>query len=98
MENYYIEKIDENGLTHYVNPKFEKIFDGDEQPQQPSGSLVTFTEEELTQAQLSADRFNAKRYLAETDWYVTRFSETGTAIPQDILDKRAAARITASEV
>lgn len=31
-------------------------------------------------------------HLAETDWYVTRYAETGVAIPQDILDSRAAAR------
>ena len=31
-------------------------------------------------------------HLGETDWYVTRFAETGVAIPQDILDSRAAAR------
>jgi len=31
-------------------------------------------------------------YLAETDWYVIRYTETGAAIPQDILDARAAAR------
>lgn len=31
-------------------------------------------------------------YLASTDWYVTRRSETGVVIPQDILDARAAAR------
>lgn len=34
----------------------------------------------------------ARNYLKNTDWYVTRFAETGTPIPQDILDKRAAAR------
>lgn len=33
-----------------------------------------------------------RAYLAETDWYVTRFAETGEAIPQDVLDKRAEAR------
>ena len=31
-------------------------------------------------------------YLAETDWYVVRKYETGVAIPQEILDARAAAR------
>ena len=31
-------------------------------------------------------------HLADTDWYVTRYAETGVAIPQDILDSRAAAR------
>lgn len=97
MENQFIEKVDENGVKHYVNPKFENIFDGTEVPEQPTGSLATFTEEELQQAQSSTLKQNAKRYLADTDWYVTRYSETGVAIPQDILDKRAEARTQASE-
>jgi len=32
-------------------------------------------------------------YLAETDWYAVRSFETGVAIPQSILDARAAARL-----
>jgi hypothetical protein len=31
-------------------------------------------------------------YLSSTDWYVTRASETGKAIPEDVLTKRAEAR------
>jgi hypothetical protein len=31
-------------------------------------------------------------FLSQTDWYVIRNFETGAAIPQDILDARAAAR------
>lgn len=34
----------------------------------------------------------ALKYLAETDWYVVRFAETGKPIPEDILAARAAAR------
>lgn len=34
----------------------------------------------------------ARAYLNSTDWYVVRFAETGTPIPQDILDARQAAR------
>ena len=34
----------------------------------------------------------ALAYLNSTDWYVTRFAETGVAIPQDILDARQKAR------
>ena len=34
----------------------------------------------------------ALQYLAETDWYVVRSTETGAAIPQEVLDERAAAR------
>tara|TARA_R110000744_G_scaffold352500_1_gene458619 strand:+ start:346 stop:714 length:369 start_codon:yes stop_codon:yes gene_type:complete len=36
--------------------------------------------------------FQSKMYLAETDWYVIRKTETGTAIPTDILVARADAR------
>jgi hypothetical protein len=38
------------------------------------------------------------KLLAETDWYVVRQSETGDAIPQEILDYRQALRdITSQE-
>ena len=36
-----------------------------------------------------------KRYLAETDWYVARKSETDKAIPDDVLAKRVQARLDA---
>ena len=35
---------------------------------------------------------DSRVYLAQTDWYVVRLFETGAAIPQEILDARAAAR------
>ena len=37
-------------------------------------------------------------YLANTDWYVTRFTETGVAIPQTVLDARANARLELNKV
>lgn len=40
----------------------------------------------------------ARQYLASTDWYVIRLQETGTPIPQDILDARQAARDSVSGV
>lgn len=39
----------------------------------------------------------ARAYLASTDWYVIRKEETGVAIPQEILDARAAARASIVE-
>ena len=33
-----------------------------------------------------------QRFLTSTDWYVSRFAETGKAIPEDIKLKRAEAR------
>lgn len=41
------------------------------------------------------ERAEAKKYLANTDWYVTRLTETGTAIPEEVLVARADARIKA---
>lgn len=35
---------------------------------------------------------NARAYLENTDWYVTRFIETGVQIPDEITQKRAEAR------
>lgn len=40
----------------------------------------------------------ARQYLASTDWYVIRMQETGTPIPQDILDAREAARASVVEI
>lgn len=40
----------------------------------------------------SAINFEADEFLRSTDWYVIRFGETGVAVPQEILDMRAAAR------
>lgn len=39
----------------------------------------------------------ALAYLASTDWYVVRFSETGEPIPEEIKQARADARVAASE-
>lgn len=44
---------------------------------------------EQLQSRLNAD---ARQYLANTDWYVVRFSETGVSIPDDIKTKRQEAR------
>jgi len=40
----------------------------------------------------------ARDYLASTDWYITRQSETDTLVPADVLTKRAVARIEVLEV
>lgn len=34
----------------------------------------------------------ARAYLNSTDWYVIRFNEIGTLIPEEIIQKRKAAR------
>lgn len=58
---------------------------------------VVLTPEQIEIGEQLAVRSNAKQYLQETDWYATRFAETGKAIPDDVLALRAQARIDASE-
>ena len=39
-----------------------------------------------------------KAYLYETDWVVSRFAETGEAIPEDVKSKRAECRAKIDEL
>lgn len=66
----------------------------------PNGS-IEITDEEAELIRLSqlpvidpqvAINAEALAYLASTDWYVTRFAETGVAIPDDIKTLRQEAR------
>lgn len=84
-----------NGITHYINPKFEKIFDGEEVAESID-PIITPTEEEIQQYESYQKTLSAKKYLSETDWYVTRRAETEVAIPEDVLTKRAQARVDIS--
>lgn len=45
-----------------------------------------------------AERFELEGYLNSTDWYFTRFAETGKAIPQDVSQKRAEYRARLSDL
>lgn len=42
---------------------------------------------------LNKAKKEALQYLADTDWYVVRFAETGVAIPADIATKREECRV-----
>ncbi len=39
-----------------------------------------------------------KAYLYETDWVVSRFAETGEAIPEDVKSKRTECRVKIDEL
>jgi len=59
------------------------------------GVVAELSADDLTrkaQAEKTAANADHKAYLLETDWYVQRYSETGKAVPGDVLTKRAAAR------
>lgn len=63
----------------------------------PTGNILP-AEYEVEQiditAQIKQEKTNqeALDYLASTDWYIVRLSETGVSVPVDVLLKRAEAR------
>lgn len=56
------------------------------------------TPEEIARDEQIAINMAARKYLADTDWYVIRLQETGVPVPQEILDERQAARDSIVEV
>lgn len=92
--------IKANGDINFVNEKYlnSVLEEGDsvDEDYVVDKTPPTITEEDIAADNQRVIRDAAKKYLSETDWYVTRKAETGTAIPDDILTKRAQARIDAS--
>lgn len=58
--------------------------------------IITINKEKKAAAEKEKLKKEALAYLNSTDWYVARKQETGKEIPQDVLDKRAEARVTLS--
>lgn len=63
----------------------------------PEDQKIILTDEQIAQTEREVLRRNAKGYLKETDWYISRYSETGVEIPEEVLTKRAQARLDASD-
>ena len=87
--------IDENGFLHFCgNHKEAKAFFG-------NGTLINevFEDEVLVATEVyiltlvyENNNKESRQYLADTDWYSIRLTETGVAIPEDVLTKRQEAR------
>ena len=57
------------------------------------GNIIKLPLPEPTPEQLQSQKnAEARAYLLSTDWYVVRFSETGVAIPAEIIEARKLAR------
>lgn len=48
-------------------------------------------------ASIQGAKNTANAKLARTDWYITRLTETGVAIPQNIVEERAAIKAECNE-
>jgi len=58
---------------------------------------VITAKDQANAAALEATRTEARAYLQDTDWYVTRRIETGSIVPREVGEKRAAARVVLSD-
>jgi len=83
VEDSFLDSVVQEGDTVEDMPKLER--------QEP-------TAEEIANNQINIQNYQARKYLADTDWYVTRKAETGKAIPDDILTKRQEAREKVKEI
>jgi len=56
---------------------------------------ITQAEVDEREAAEERERVNAENraYLRDTDWYVIREADTGEPVPQEVRDKRQAARL-----
>ena len=94
--------IKADGQINFVNEKYlDSVLEGTDTVDEDyvvDRTPPTITEEDIAADNQRTIRNTAKKYLADTDWYATRYAETGTAIPEDIAAARAQARIDASEV
>ena len=83
-----------DGQVTYVEDAFldSVVQEGDTVEDMPKLERSEPTAEEIANNLVAMQNYDARKYLADTDWYVTRKAETGKAIPDDILTKREEAR------
>lgn len=88
------EKLGIEAFQEPVAPEdySDELYIRTEQDEAPYVIYERKSDEMIAQAQQSKANAEARAYLAETDWMVTRFAETGTPIPDDVKAKRQAAR------
>ena len=56
------------------------------------GTLLPKDHAQLVEQWVTATKVTAGTLLTPTDWYITRQAETGAAVPQEVLDRRAEIR------
>ena len=89
-----------DGQVTYVSEQFldSVVQEGDTVEDMPVLERQEPTAEEIANNLVASENYAARKYLAETDWYVTRKAETGKAIPDDIATKRQEARERVREI
>jgi hypothetical protein len=89
----YLKDIHGDGFPVGAVEVSKEIFEASIQMQRPALVNGELIEIPPTPTQLLEQaKGEAFAYLNSTDWYVTRMTETGVAIPEDVLAKRAECR------
>jgi hypothetical protein len=105
-EDYYINtneqfKFENNKVISYFGTATPKQLedvdatDEDNEPVLQDGKQVVI--KGLKSQKISISKQQTAGLLANTDWYVTRKADTGTAIPQEIQDFRTEVRIVSNQ-
>lgn len=81
----------------YLNLQNQIVAMTPEQIAEVSGFLSTIEPSAELSAKV-AENYRNRKFLQDTDWYIIRQAETGTPVPQDILDLRARARAAIHEL
>lgn len=94
---YDVTSTDEQILQTFLERTM--IFDPEDSSEEPrmirQWSDLTFDDLTITRTPIEI-KIISKKYLADTDWYVSRKAEAGIDIPADVLAARQQARIDAS--
>mgnify|MGYP001626934018 CR=1 FL=1 len=97
IDEYDVTSTDEQILQTFLDRTM--IFDPEDSSEEPRMLIQwpDLTFEDLTVTRTSIEiKIISKKYLADTDWYVSRKAEAGTEIPADVLALRQQARLDAS--
>ena len=97
INEYDVTSTDEQILQTFLERTM--IFDPEDSSEEPrmirQWSDLTFDDLTITRTPIEI-KIISKKYLADTDWYVSRKAEAGIDIPADVLAARQQARIDAS--
>jgi len=85
-----LEEKEAIGITEMPDPtpydqRFYLCYDSD-------GNLIPKDHAQLVVQWVTTTKTTAGTLLAPSDWYITRQAETGLAVPQEVLDRRAEIR------
>jgi hypothetical protein len=91
MTTEFVQIPHADGTIEYQASNIEQLEQLGREAAENSTTPVMTLEQAAESVRLH-EKFMAREYLKNTDWYAARLAETGQAIPADVLEQRQAAR------